>query len=174
MNAKPPFSSTASSSPTRTLKRPGEDVDRLLLRVMDVERRAAVRRDLDDEVVERAAGVVAGDLEDEIAAGAGLQAQAVVGSEELGTERWSASAASFEYICAAQVFFRENLTVSSNIPPEPDPFTPEEFAAWRGLLRLRETVTRAIDERLRAEHGLSLDDYGILITLVGQPTGASG
>jgi DNA-binding MarR family transcriptional regulator len=61
--------------------------------------------------------------------------------------------------------------VSSNLPPEPDPFTPEEFAAWRGLLRLRETVTRAIDERLRADHGLSLDDYGILITLVGQPDG---
>jgi DNA-binding MarR family transcriptional regulator len=59
--------------------------------------------------------------------------------------------------------------MSSNFPPEPDPFTPEEFAAWRGLLRLRETVTRAIDERLRADHNISLDDYGILITLVGQP-----
>jgi len=59
--------------------------------------------------------------------------------------------------------------VSSKFPPEPDPFTPEEFAAWRGLLRLRETVTRAIDARLRADHKLSLDDYGILITLVGQP-----
>jgi len=59
--------------------------------------------------------------------------------------------------------------VSSNFPPEPDPFTPEEFAAWRGLLQLRETVTRALDERLRADHKLSLDDYGILITLVGQP-----
>ena len=59
--------------------------------------------------------------------------------------------------------------MSSNSPPEPDPFSPQEFAAWRGLLRLRETVTRAIDARLRADHGLSLDDYGILITLVGQP-----
>jgi DNA-binding MarR family transcriptional regulator len=58
--------------------------------------------------------------------------------------------------------------VSSNLPPEPDPFTSQEFAAWRGLLQLRETVTRAVDDRLRAEHGLSLDDYGILITLVGQ------
>ena len=37
------------------------------------------------------------------------------------------------------------------------------------MLQLRETVTRAIDARLRADHGLSLDDYGILITLVGQP-----
>jgi DNA-binding MarR family transcriptional regulator len=61
------------------------------------------------------------------------------------------------------------LIVSNNLPPEPDPFTPQEFAAWRGLLRLRETVTRALDERLRVSHGLSLDDYGILITLVGLP-----
>lgn len=59
--------------------------------------------------------------------------------------------------------------MSSTFPSEPDPFTPEELAAWRGLLLLRETVTRAIDARLRADHGLSLDDYGILITLVGQP-----
>ncbi|HUZ16701.1 MAG TPA: MarR family winged helix-turn-helix transcriptional regulator [Gaiellaceae bacterium] len=59
--------------------------------------------------------------------------------------------------------------MSSNLPPEPDSFSPEEFAAWRGLLRLRESVTRALDGRLRADHGLSLDDYGILITLVGQP-----
>ena len=59
--------------------------------------------------------------------------------------------------------------MSSNSHPEPDPFTPAEFAAWRGLLRLRETVIRAVDERLREEHGLSIDDYGILITLVGQP-----
>lgn len=59
--------------------------------------------------------------------------------------------------------------MSSKLPPEPDPFTPQELGAWRGLLRLRETVTRALDARLRSTHGLSLDDYGILITLVGQP-----
>ena len=52
--------------------------------------------------------------------------------------------------------------------PEPDPFSPEEFSAWRGLLRLRETLTREIDRRLRESAGLSLDDYGILITLVTQ------
>jgi DNA-binding MarR family transcriptional regulator len=53
--------------------------------------------------------------------------------------------------------------------PEPDPFSPEEFGAWRGLLRLRETVTREVDRRLRESAGLSIDDYGILITLVTQP-----
>jgi hypothetical protein len=38
---------------------PFEDVDRLLLRVMDVQRRPTVRRDLDREVVEGPAGVLA-------------------------------------------------------------------------------------------------------------------
>jgi DNA-binding MarR family transcriptional regulator len=53
--------------------------------------------------------------------------------------------------------------------PEPDPFTPEEFAAWRGLIRLREVVTREVDRRLRADGDLTLADYGILITLVSAP-----
>jgi len=54
-------------------------------------------------------------------------------------------------------------------PPEPDPFAPQEFAAWRGLLRLHEWVMRELDVRLRAEHGLSVADYGVLITLVSAP-----
>ena len=91
MNAKPPFSSTASSSPTRTLKRPERTWIVSSCVVVDVERRPAVRSDLDDEVVERAAGVVAGDLEDEIAAGAGLQSQAVVRGRGTWDGAWSAS-----------------------------------------------------------------------------------
>lgn len=51
---------------------------------------------------------------------------------------------------------------------EPDPFTPAEFAAWRGMLRVHATVTRELDGRLRGEHGISLDAYGVLITLVTQ------
>ena len=53
--------------------------------------------------------------------------------------------------------------------PEPDPFSPEEFHAWRGLIRLREAVTREIDHRLRKDGALSLADYGVLITLVTAP-----
>ncbi len=53
--------------------------------------------------------------------------------------------------------------------PEPDPFTPEEFRAWRGLIRLRETAMREIDRRLLQDGDLSLADYGILITLVTAP-----
>jgi hypothetical protein len=55
-----------------------QDVDGLLLPVMYVQGRPAVRRDLDDEVVEGAAGLVAGDLEDEIAAGPGLKPEPFV------------------------------------------------------------------------------------------------
>lgn len=64
------------------------------------------------------------------------------------------------------------MSASSKSPEElsePDPLTPAEFDAWRGLIRLRETLMREIDRRLRAEGTISLDDYGVLVTLVGQP-----
>ena len=54
--------------------------------------------------------------------------------------------------------------------PEPDRFSQEELLAWRGLIRLRETVMREIDRRLRREGLVSLADYRILITLVSEPT----
>jgi DNA-binding MarR family transcriptional regulator len=59
------------------------------------------------------------------------------------------------------------LTESNNLE-EPDPFTPAEFGAWRGLIRLRESVMREIDRRLAEAGEISLDDYGVLVTLVGQ------
>ena len=54
-------------------------------------------------------------------------------------------------------------------PPEPDPFTPEEFAAWRGILRVHSAVFRELDRQLLAEHGFGIDSYGVMITLVGAP-----
>jgi DNA-binding MarR family transcriptional regulator len=63
------------------------------------------------------------------------------------------------------------LSESSTGAPEPDPFTPAEFDAWRGLIRLRETVMREIDRRLAAAGAISLDDYGVLVTLAGHPGG---
>lgn len=54
-------------------------------------------------------------------------------------------------------------------PPEPDPFTPEEFAAWRGMLRVHSAVFRELDRRLLAEHGFGIDAYGVMITLVSAP-----
>jgi len=56
-------------------------------------------------------------------------------------------------------------------PPEPDPFSPAEFAVWRGMLRAYESVVREIDRRLRERHGIGFDAYGVLITLVTQPGG---
>ena len=54
-------------------------------------------------------------------------------------------------------------------PPEPNPFTPAEFAAWRGLLRVNSTVMRELDRRLLRAHELGIDAYGVLVTIVGQP-----
>ncbi len=56
-------------------------------------------------------------------------------------------------------------------PTEPNPFTPSEFDAWRGMLRVHSTVFRELDRRLLADHGFGVDAYGVLITLVGAPTG---
>lgn len=54
---------------------------------------------------------------------------------------------------------------------EPDPFTPAEFGAWRGMLRVHAAVFRALDARLLAGHGFGVDAYGVLVTLVGAPDG---
>jgi DNA-binding MarR family transcriptional regulator len=63
--------------------------------------------------------------------------------------------------------------LSEPIPgrPEPDPFRPAELAVWRAMLRSYEWVTRELDRRLRTEHDLSFDAYGVLITLVTEPGG---
>ena len=53
--------------------------------------------------------------------------------------------------------------------PEPDPFTPDEFAAWRGMLRVHSAVFRELDRQLLADHGFGIDSYGVMITLVGAP-----
>ncbi len=61
--------------------------------------------------------------------------------------------------------------VASDGGPEPNPFTPGEFDAWRGLLRVHSTVFRELDRRLLAGHGFGIDAYGVLITLVTVPDG---
>jgi DNA-binding MarR family transcriptional regulator len=58
---------------------------------------------------------------------------------------------------------------SANKLPEPDPFTREEFLAWRAFLRVHAHVTGELDRRMLEEHGVSLAQYGILITLVSAP-----
>src|SRR5689334_17084988 len=61
---------------------------------------------------------------------------------------------------------------ATRAPAEPDPFSPAEFAAWRGMLRVHATVFRELDRRLTAEHGIGVDAYGVLVTLVSAPRGA--
>ena len=58
---------------------------------------------------------------------------------------------------------------SANKFPEPDPFTREEFLAWRAFLRVHAHVTGELDRRMTEAHGVSLADYGVLITLVSAP-----
>ena len=50
--------------------------------------------------------------------------------------------------------------------PEPNSFTPSQFGVWRGLLRIHSTIFRALDRALLADHGVGIDAYGVLITLV--------
>ena len=44
-----------------------------------------------------------------------------------------------------------------------------ELRAWQGLLHAHEQVTRRLDAELRAEHGLSLADYDVLLRLARAP-----
>ncbi len=58
---------------------------------------------------------------------------------------------------------------ASDPAPEPNPFTPIEFGAWRGMLRVHTAVFRELERSLVADHGFGVDAYGVLVTLVGAP-----
>jgi DNA-binding MarR family transcriptional regulator len=60
-------------------------------------------------------------------------------------------------------------TISLAELAEPDPFTAAELAAWRGMLRVHSTIFRELDRALLEAHGLGVDSYGVLITLVTAP-----
>ncbi len=62
-------------------------------------------------------------------------------------------------------------TLDLDAAPEPNPFTPGEFGAWRGMLRVHATVLRELERALLADHGIGVDAYGVLITLVSAPGG---
>jgi DNA-binding MarR family transcriptional regulator len=49
------------------------------------------------------------------------------------------------------------------------PFTTQELAAWRGLLEVHARVTRALDVQMRAEHGMSVSAYEVLLFLAEAP-----
>jgi len=47
--------------------------------------------------------------------------------------------------------------------------TPEQLAAWRGLLRVHSALVKALDAELLAEEGLPLSSYEVLINLQAAP-----
>src|SRR6185312_2486573 len=59
-----------------------QHVDRFFLDVVDVQRRTAARRHLDDEIVQEPPGLLARKLEDQVASGPRLKAQAAIGRQE--------------------------------------------------------------------------------------------
>ena len=54
---------------------------------------------------------------------------------------------------------------SSTDPPADGPLSARELAAWRGMLRAHAQVTRELDAQMRAEHGLSISSYEVLLFL---------
>lgn len=46
-----------------------------------------------------------------------------------------------------------------------DSFTAQELTAWRGMLVVYAQVTQALDAQMRAEHGLSVSAYEVLMFL---------
>jgi hypothetical protein len=81
--AERPFAAVECLSADPDLVLASKDVNRFLLFVVDVKRRTASWCDLDDEVVEGAAGLLPRDLEDEVASWAGLESQSFVWPEDL-------------------------------------------------------------------------------------------
>jgi DNA-binding MarR family transcriptional regulator len=53
--------------------------------------------------------------------------------------------------------------------PRSDTFTSQELAAWRGLLRVHADVTSELDAQMRAEHGLPVSSYEVLMFLADAP-----
>ena len=49
--------------------------------------------------------------------------------------------------------------------------SPQELAAWRGLLRVHAGLTKALDAELLREHDLPLSSYEVLLFLAESPRG---
>jgi DNA-binding MarR family transcriptional regulator len=53
--------------------------------------------------------------------------------------------------------------------PSPTPLAEHELAAWRGMLELHARVIQQLDAQMRAEHGVSLSAYEVLMFLADAP-----
>jgi DNA-binding MarR family transcriptional regulator len=61
------------------------------------------------------------------------------------------------------------MTTRTAHRPSSDRLTPQELAAWRGLLRVHARLTQALDAQMRAEHGLPVSSYEVLMFLADAP-----
>jgi|SRR5215207_3947848 DNA-binding MarR family transcriptional regulator len=61
------------------------------------------------------------------------------------------------------------MTAPANTTEAVRELTPEELAAWRGLLRVHSALVKALDAELLAEHDLPLTSYEVLINLQAAP-----
>jgi len=52
--------------------------------------------------------------------------------------------------------------------------TSQELSAWRGFLETHARVTRALDAEMRAEHGLPVSSYEVLMFLADAPVSGCG
>jgi DNA-binding MarR family transcriptional regulator len=53
--------------------------------------------------------------------------------------------------------------------PSPATLSERELRAWRGMLRVHASLTKALDAQLEAEHGLPLSSYEVLLFLAEAP-----
>lgn len=61
-------------------------------------------------------------------------------------------------------------TTAEHPPESPGPggaaqLTARQLRAWRGLLRVHATMTKALDAQLEADHGMTLSSYEVLMYL---------
>jgi DNA-binding MarR family transcriptional regulator len=63
------------------------------------------------------------------------------------------------------------MAVMDTTPDAPSPLTPRDprLAPWRAFVRAHAHVSRRLDEDLRAEHAMSLQEYASLLILAEAP-----
>ncbi len=63
------------------------------------------------------------------------------------------------------------MASTAHAPSPTKELTPEELAAWRGLLRVHAALMKGLDAELEREHGLPLTSYEVLLYLRAAPDG---
>jgi DNA-binding MarR family transcriptional regulator len=61
------------------------------------------------------------------------------------------------------------MPAPTDSPVDDGPLSPTELAAWRGMLRVHAKVTQLLDAQMRAEHGLTVSQYEVLLFLGDAP-----